>query len=136
MFSILITQLVPIFSALEDASCNPDKTFFGLPVWYKYLNVTSDGCSFSGFTFFTSAGIFNPDNIFLILLAVLDDLLVIAGVVAVAFVIYGAVQFMLGQGEPERIKHAQGTILNAIIGLIIAVLGAAIVNFIGNALSA
>jgi hypothetical protein len=137
MFSILITHIVPIFSALEDTTCNPDKTFFGLPVWYKYLNVQSDNCTFSGFSFFSGPnGVFAPDNIFLILLAILDDLLIIAGIVAVAFVIYGGIQFMLGQGEPDRIKKAQGTIINAFIGLAIAILGAAIVNFLGNALSA
>lgn len=135
MLPILATHLTNIL-ALEDTSCNPDKTFFGLPVWYKYINVTSANgtCDFSGFTFFNSSHVFQPENIFLILLAVLDDLLVIAGVVAVVFVIYGGIQFILGQGEPERIKKAQGTILNALIGMVIAIIAAALVNFLGTSL--
>lgn len=137
MLPILTSHITNIFAALEDTGCNPDKTFFGLPVWYKYINTSSGtnggSCDFSGFTFF-KAGVFDPSNIFLILLAILDDLLVLAGVVAVVFVIYGAVQFILGQGEPESVKKAQGTILNAVIGLIIAVIAAALVNFLGNSL--
>ena len=138
MSPLVITHIVNIFSAIESTACDPNKTFFGLPVWYKYIN-TSAGpnrtCDFSGFSFFTKpGGAFDPSNIFLILLAILDDLLVLAGVVAVGFVIYGAVQFMVGQGEPERMKKAQGTIPNAVIGLVIAIVAAALVNFLGTSL--
>ncbi len=138
MLPIISSHIFNIFSATVDTSCNPDKTFFGLPTWYKYINVstnTDKTCNFSKFTFFTPQHVFAPGNIFLILLAILDDLLIIAGVVAVVFVIYGAVQFIIGQGEPERIKHAQGTILNAVIGLVIAIIAAALVNFLGNSLA-
>lgn len=137
MAPIITTHIINTFSALEDTGCNPNKTFFGLPVWYKYLNVktTTGGCNFSGFSFFTSpGGAFAPDSIFLILLAILDDLLVIAGIVAVAFVIYGAIQLITSQAEPEKVAHARGTVLNALIGLVIAMSAAVFVNFLGNSL--
>jgi hypothetical protein len=139
MFPIITTYITNIFGTLETTGCNPSKTFFWFtPVWYKYIDVSNStgSCDFAKFTFYnTSTGQFDPSNIFLILLAVLDDLLVIAGVVAVVFVLYGALQFIIGQGEPERIKKAQGTILNALIGLVIAVIAATLVNFIGTQLA-
>lgn len=138
MLPIIASQITNTFTTFAAASCNPDKTFFGLPVWYKYINTSpgTDGtCNFSGLHLFTNNHIFNPGDIFLILLAILDDLLVIAGVVAVVFVIFGAVQFIVGQGEPERISKARGTIINALIGLVIAIVAAALVNFLGNSLA-
>jgi hypothetical protein len=121
---------------LAAAGCNSGQTFFGLPVWYKYLVVnpepgnTAVGCDFSDI--FESNGQFSFDNIILVGLAILDMLLILAGVVAVVFVIFGGIQYMLSQGEPERTKGAQSTILNALIGLVIAITASALVNFIGN----
>jgi ABC-type Fe3+ transport system permease subunit len=113
------------------ATACSQSTFFGLPTWYKYINTTqnSDGtCNFSNFTFWP------PDNLLLILLAVLDMLLIIGGIVAVVFVIIGGVQYITSQGEPENTKHARGTIINALIGLTITIVAAALVNYLGTTL--
>ena len=113
------------------ATCNTSQTFFGLPVWYKYIKVTtnSDGsCNFSKFSFWPT------DNLLLIVLAVLDMLLILGGMVAVVFVIYGGIQYILSQGNPDNTKKARGTIINAIIGLVIIIIAATLVTFIGNTL--
>ncbi|MDO5480056.1 MAG: pilin [Candidatus Saccharibacteria bacterium] len=55
------------------------------------------------------------------------------GLVAVIFIVVGGVNYMTSQGDPGKTKKAKDTILYASIGLIIAVLAFAIVNFvIGN----
>ncbi len=107
-------------------------SFFGLPTWYKYLNLTtttnsygSTSCDFSNFTFWP------PDNFLLILLAILDMLLYVSGFVAVIFVIFGGVQYITSQGNPESTKKAQSTIMNALIGMVISILAATAVNYIG-----
>jgi hypothetical protein len=114
------------------ASACSQNTFFGLPTWYKYLKTTTVpnpnggvSCSFSNFTFWP------PDNLLLILLAVLDMLLIVGGIVAVVFVIVGGVQYITSQGEPENTKHARGTIINALIGLAITIVAASLVNWLG-----
>jgi hypothetical protein len=110
------------------AVCDPNQTFFGLPVWYKYIKVypNSDGsCNFSSFTFWP------PDNLLLVLLAVLDMLLIIGVMVAVVFVIIGGVQYITSQGESENTKHARATIINALIGLVITIVAASLVNWLG-----
>ena len=54
--------------------------------------------------------------------------------VAVAFVIYGGFKYVTSQGEPEAYKSAQQTIINALIGIALAVLAVTIVNVIGGAI--
>lgn len=112
--------------------------FFGIPPWYKYLvdagimapNKVTGACEL--------AGSLSPNDwvqvITLVALAVLDMALRIAGLVAVGFVVYGGIQYVTSQGEPDKTKDAQQTIINALIGLTIALIAAALVSFIGNKL--
>lgn len=99
-----------------------------LPKWHKYIKkeVTADGCDLK-FNF--------PSDIGLVILAVVEILLRISTMVAVAFVIVGGFQFITTQGEPEKAKNARTTIMNAAIGLIIAIFATGIVAFIGKQLT-
>lgn len=108
------------------AAC-PTKGINFIPPWYKYLDGTVVGgkCDVS-FAF--------PDDIGLILLALLEMILRIGALVAVGYVIYGGFQYMLSQGEPDRTKNARNTIVNAVIGLVIATLATLIVSFVGSRL--
>lgn len=111
-----------------------EKSFFGLRPWYYYLNDTKHfkGCDLQKFT--VLPGRDTPSDVPLVLLAIIDDLLRIVGLVAVAFIIVGAIQYMTSQGSPDGTAKAQSTIVNALIGLIIAIVAIAFVSFIGNKL--
>jgi hypothetical protein len=138
----MILQQLFIF-ATAPSGCEND--FFGLRTWYHYLpsqdfKVTfkvngvahTEACAFnSNFNFLSSNG---ASDLPLILLAIVDDLLRIAGIVAVGFVLYGAIQYIASQGSPEATAKAQGTIINALIGMAIAVVSIAFVSFLGNKL--
>lgn len=78
----------------------------------------------------------NFEVVVLIGFGILDIVIRIAGLVAVGFVVYGGVLYVLSRGEPDKAKKALGTIINALIGLVIAVVAAAIVAFLGDRLSA
>lgn len=106
--------------------CGGDGSFFQLPTWYKYL----PGTCADGLTLPPNYNI--VDGIPLILLAVLEIALRIAGLVAVIFVVYGGVTYVISQGEPDKVAQAKGTIINALAGLLIATFAVAIVSFIGN----
>lgn len=56
-----------------------------------------------------------------------------AGVVAVGFIVYGAVNYVMTQGDPGKIKQAGQTIAFAVIGLAVVLLAAAITNFVAGA---
>lgn len=56
------------------------------------------------------------------------------GLVAVIMVIIGAVQLSTSQGDSGRLKKAKDTIMYGLIGLVIAILAFAIVNFVLSAI--
>lgn len=125
----MINSLLSLFGA---AKC-PMPNFFGLPPWYKYLDYgwikETKSCGIKNFDLLGK----NSD-IPLILLAVVDILLRVGGLVAVAFVIYGGIKYIISQGEPDQMGNAKKTIIDALFGLAVAVVGVALVNFIGRAL--
>ena len=129
--STLFASTVTLFAAgNEGATCG--SYFFGLHSWYYYLPKSDfDGCNIRNFHFLDPGG--HPD-LPLVLLAIVDDLLIISGMVAVGFVIYGAFQYVASQGNPEQTGRAQSTILNALIGTAVAITAAVFVNFLGQTL--
>ena len=68
-----------------------------------------------------------------VITGILNAIIVVAGLVAVVFVLIGGINYMTSAGDSAKVKKAKETILYAVIGLIIAALSFAIVNFtIGN----
>jgi hypothetical protein len=118
--------------------------FFGLEPWYQYIGteLNSDGsCEVKCFNIFDQGhNVGEPTNhcgqsksdIPLILVAVIDDLLRIAGLTSLAFVIYGAFEYVGSQGNSEVTAKAQSMVINALIGLAVATVAVVVVNFIGN----
>lgn len=100
-----------------------------IPTWYHYLDRSQDATGRCGLDFNF------PNDLGLIMLAVVEILLRIGAMVAIAYVIYGGFMYLTSQGEPDRAKNAQQTITNAIIGLIVALLATGVVAFIGGQLS-
>jgi hypothetical protein len=49
-------------------------------------------------------------------------------------VIYGSINFVMSRGEPDKTANARNTIINALLGLAIAVIAAATVNFIAGSI--
>jgi|GEM_PF-2045302 len=60
----------------------------------------------------------------------------VAGLIAVAFLVYGGVQYITAAGQEDKIKTAVRTITGAIIGLIIIFAAVAIRNTIFQAIGA
>lgn len=115
-------------SASTSGSSCSNKGISILPTWYKYIGGTIDQtghCSLN-FTF--------PDDIGAVLLALVEILLRIAAIVSVFYVIYGGFLYMTSQGEPDRATGARTTIINALIGLVIAIIATGVVAFIGGQL--
>lgn len=136
---------ISFFAASAREMCQ-QSGFLGLKPWWYYLpdekfhlNAPGDEdagvdttCSIKEFIILPNDGA-NSD-IPLVLVAIVDDLLRVAGMVAVGFVIVGAIQYITSQGEPEKTAQAQSTIINALIGLAIAVISVAFVSFAGHRL--
>ena len=61
---------------------------------------------------------------------VINLMLFIVGVLAIFMMIYGGIRYVLSGGDNGKVKDAKNTILYAIVGLIVAILGYAIVNWV------
>ena len=57
-----------------------------------------------------------------------------AGVVAMAYIIYGGYLWMTATGDPQKVKKAQDTLVYAVAGLVIVIISSLIVRFIANLL--
>lgn len=128
-----------MFNAFEifakTTTCPPDVSFFGLQPWWRYLpasdfKVINGSCDIRSFSLPRGGG--GTNDIFLVLLAVIDDLLRVAGIVAVGFVIYGAIKLIASQGEPDARANARSTIFDALIGLAITIVAIGLVSFLGS----
>jgi hypothetical protein len=57
-------------------------------------------------------------------------MLFIVGVIAIFMLIFGGIRYVISGGAADRVKDAKNTILYAIIGLVVAILGYAIVQWV------
>lgn len=136
MYALTTLLLSPKLSLFADIAGNACKKgdFLGMLPWWYYLpqsDLDTSTCSIKHFHFLSGSG--HPD-LPLVLMAIVDDVLRIAGVVAVAFVLYGAFQYVSSQGNPEQTAKAQSTVINALVGVAIASVSAIFVNFLGQKL--
>ncbi|MBQ8984513.1 hypothetical protein IJ098_01490 [Candidatus Saccharibacteria bacterium] len=65
-----------------------------------------------------------------VIYAIINTALAVLGIVTVGMIIIGGVQYTTSQGDPAKATKAKNTILYGVIGLIIALLAFAIVNFV------
>ena len=74
-----------------------------------------------------------PENLFGdtgIFKQITNVVLYIVGVVAVIMLIIGGIKYVVSGGDAKKVTDAKNTVLYAIIGLVIAFLAFAIVNFV------
>lgn len=81
-----------------------------------------DGCPTD---LFGDAGIFKQ---------ITNTILYIIGIIAVIVLIIGGIKYVVSGGDSKKVTDAKNTVLYAIIGLVIAFLAFAIVNFVISAL--
>lgn len=61
---------------------------------------------------------------------VLSVVFSIVGIIAVIMIIIGGVNYMTSQGDTQKVQKAKNTIMYGIIGMVIALLSFAIVQFV------
>lgn len=80
-----------------------------------------------------SATLFGQDGIFT---KITNAALYVIGAVSVLMLIYGGIRYTISGGDSASVTAAKNTILYAIVGIIVALLAYAIVNFVIGALPA
>lgn len=115
----LVLSLVGFFSIFTNtvlAQCDQNSVGGG---------VNCAGNATTGGTLFGASGIVTN---------VINTMIFVTGIVAVVFIIIGGIRYIVSQGDEKSINGAKNTVLYAVIGLIIAILAFAIVNFVLNGL--
>ena len=72
----------------------------------------------------------NQNNLMQTLNTIINVVIGLVGFLAVVMVIYGGVQYTMSAGAADKVKSAKDTIMYGIIGLVVAILAFAIVNFV------
>lgn len=117
------TVALPVgVSAQATGSCET-RFLLGIPAWYRGL--TSD---------YPECAIIEPTDIssfiWKIVLNIIEAALVLAGYVALFFILYGGFTFIVAGSTAAQIEKARKTILNAVIGLAISIGSIAIINLL------
>ena len=71
----------------------------------------------------------NTDSLQSAITNILSAIIGVAGLVSVAYIIVGGIQYMTSSGDSNKTEKAKKTILYALIGLVVCALSFAIVNF-------
>ena len=61
---------------------------------------------------------------------IINGVITVIGIVAVIVVVVGGQRFIVSQGDPGKITAARGMIIYGLVGLIVALLAFAVVNFV------
>jgi hypothetical protein len=127
---LMASSLFFLTTRVNASSCELDKSgILGMPTWYKYLEGQTDGSGRCNPT------IENTSASLPIGIAILELVLRVAGIVAVAMIFVGAFRFVTSAGNGEAAAGARKTVINALIGLVIVVISTAVVNYLGDRLS-
>lgn len=78
----------------------------------------------------TAGGSGTSADIGSIIKTIVNVLLFILGAVAVVMIILGGIRYTISQGDSNAVTSAKNTILYSVIGLVVALLAYAIVNFV------
>lgn len=73
------------------------------------------------------------DDFYEIMKTIINTILMVLGMVAVIMIVIGGIRYTTSNGEASQIQSAKNTVLYAVVGLIVAILAFAIVNFVVEA---
>ena len=112
VMSVLGVAMLPMQNA-SAAGC--ESHFLGLPAWYDGLT-EGDDCKIK-----------SPKDdedvkayVWTIVLNVMGLITGLIGYLAIGFVMWGGIQYMIAQGDPGKVAKGKKTITNAVIGLVIS----------------
>lgn len=72
------------------------------------------------------------DNASSMVRVIISTLLIVLGMVSVIVIVIGGIRYATSNGDSSAIKGAKDTILYAVVGLVVAIMSYAIVNFVVN----
>ena len=137
-FTLFIASPIVSFVTPQDTFAAPitdakdcEKPILGIHPWFRSLAVVENGkCVIAspGQPLASGKTLEIQGFVLRIALNIIEIALGAIGYIAFFFVLYGGFQFLTGGSNPGQIEKARKTILNAVIGLVIAIGAVAVVN--------
>lgn len=122
--AVLLVIFAPTTSASPltqlGASCSAQR-FLTFPVWYKGLTCTDGVVQMT-----------KINDIWKIGLNIVEMLIIATAYVSIGFIIWAGFKFMKSRGDPGKIVEARTAIVQAVLGLGIALASVAIVEFVSG----
>lgn len=119
---VLLSAPMLVVPALSHAQSGPD---LGLPQ-------VRTGTNLPDWNIRQGSG---ADSVVLIITQVIKILLLLAGSVAILFIIIGGYQYIFSAGNETTSKKGKQTVVNALIGIVIIVLSYVLVTVVANLVS-
>lgn len=76
------------------------------------------------------SGVFSNSDLMGTLTVIINVVVGVVGFIAVVMIVMGGISFATSQGDTARVAKARNTILYGVVGLVVALLAFAIVNFV------
>ncbi|MDO8265401.1 MAG: hypothetical protein Q7T41_00495 [Candidatus Saccharibacteria bacterium] len=121
----------PVSALTPNPTCERSDSFLGFPYWFKYLDPVKEYDPVSK-TDICRAKLNGIKDVWLIVAACVELLIKLSSMIAIGFIIFGGVSYIISQGAPDKTKKAQATAINAVVGLAISIVAAAVVSFIAG----
>jgi len=74
------------------------------------------------------------DSLFDYIKVITNTLLYVLGAISVVMIIIGGIRYTVSMGDAKSVESAKNTIMYSVVGLVVALLAYAIVNFVLNTL--
>lgn len=127
IFTIAAPITATIAPQTVSAADGCESRLLGIPPWFRGLTTgTPPNCAIQSPNDAGGLSTF----IWRIVLNIIEMAVVIVAYIAVFFILYGGFQFIVGGSNPSMIEKGRKTILNAVIGLVIAMGAIGITNLV------
>ena len=127
----VLLQVGAVIDGGVDESCEAN-VFLGFRPWYKGLAIRDDNnkCVI-GKPATSDSGTTNwAPFIWIVVMNILYDISLLAGLTATGFIIYGGLSYVMSEGDPNKAAKGKNIIQGAVIGLILTIFASVITNTI------
>lgn len=129
LLSLLLPVLaVSVLFAAPVSAAKCDSNLLAYPAWHNGLQCETVGST-------TQVKLGELNDIWIVVLNIVQWIIITAGYVALGMIIWSGFQYMIAQGEPSKIEAAKSSLMNAIIGLVIALSAVIIIQTIQRAIT-
>lgn len=126
--SVGLVAALPQTASAADP-CADKSTILTIRPWFT--NLTDANCNIKPIG---SNGVTLQQFVSTVIVNIVDMLLQLVAYIAVGFVIWGGFIYLTSGGSPDKAANGQKTVMNALIGVVVAIASVGLVRLVGEAI--